>query len=331
MKLKVIQELSEKKFNDFSEKNLYLRRLYLEKQGYKLVGNHSAIKLCHWCKSSINSNGVCYKNTFYGINSWQCIQASVTLDICNLRCDWCWRDIDYNPKGVRFTDDPGSIVKGFIEKQQEILTGFYGSERADKIRLDESMKPRHVALSLTGDACMYPRLPELIDEIHRNKMTSFLVTNGTFTEMVRRLVNNQPTQMYITLPAPDEETFEKVCKPFGYGGWKRIMSSISLLKHFDRSVIRLTLSKGWNFKNPEKYAEILNENEFDFLELKSAMPIGSAMYRMSYEQMPTCDEIREFADKISKLTDLKIVDEQKESRVVLMSRGDRKGRIMNLV
>ncbi len=331
MKLRVIENLPVLKFADSSEENLYFRRLLLEKQGYKLVGNHSAIKICNWCKSSINNKLACYKNTFYGIKSWQCIQASVTLDICNLRCEWCWRDIDYNPKNIRFTDEPRDIVKGFIEKQQEILIGYYGSEYSNKIKLDEGMKPRHVALSLTGDACMYPRLPELIDEIHRNSMTSFLVTNGTFTDMVNRLIDHQPTQMYITLPAPDEKTFEEVCKPLGSSGWGRIMNSISLLKHFRRSVIRMTLAKGWNFKDPEKYAEIINNNEFDFLELKSAMPIGGAMYRMVPEQMITHQEIKEFANEIAKFTDFKIIDEQEESRVVLMAKEDREDRVMHFV
>jgi len=330
MRLKVIHELPERKFGSSSEETLYLRRLLLEKQGYKLVGNHSAIKLCHWCKSSLNDKTACYKNTFYGINSWQCIQASVTLDICNLRCQWCWRDIDYNPKGVRFTDSPEDIVKGFIDKQREILVGFYGSSKVDKLKLDEGMKPKHIALSLTGDACMYPRLPELINEIHRNDMTSFLVTNGTFPEMVRKLIDNQPTQMYITLPAPDKETFEEVCKPLGVNGWENIMESLKLLKHFKRSVIRLTLGKEWNFKDPEKYAEIINENEFNFLELKSAVPIGAAMYRMSQEQVPYHSEIRDFAKEIEKLTEFKIIDEQVESQVVLMCKEDNEDRLLTL-
>lgn len=331
MKLKVIQELAERKFGSSSEETLYYRRLLLEKQGYKLIGNHSAIKLCHWCKSSIKGKMPCYKNTFYGIKSWQCIQASVTLDICNLRCGWCWRDIDYNPKGVRFSDEPRDIVKGFIEKQREILIGYNGNKNIDKVKIDEGMRPRHVALSLTGDACMYPRLPELINEIHGNDMTSFLVTNGTFSEMVRKLISNQPTQMYITLPAPDEETFEEVCRPLGLNGWKRIMDSIGLLKYFKRSVIRLTLGKGWNFKDPGKYAEIINNNEFDFLELKSAVPIGGAMYRMDPEQVINHDELKLFGNEIAKLTDFKIIDEQRESLVVLMSKGDREDRIMNFV
>ena len=325
--LNSIKETSPDLLNN-PETTLLLRRKILAKQGYRIVGNHSAIKLCNYCKSSLKDKIPCYKNTFYGINSWQCIQATVTLDVCNLRCRWCWRDIDYNPKNVKFTDDPKEIVVGFIREQRNALIGYFGYDKVNKERLDESMRPKHVALSLTGDACMYPRLPELIDEIHRSNMTSFLVTNGTFTEMVRKLVDHQPTQVYITLPAPDEETFEEVCKPLSFNGWKRIMESIKLLKYFNRSVIRLTLGKEWNFKDPEKYAEIFNKNEFKFLELKSAMPIGGASYRMRYDQMPTHGEIKNFAEKIQELTDFRIVDEQKESRVVLMCKEENSERFL---
>jgi len=313
-----------------SEETLKLRRVTLAKQGYKVVGNHSAVKVCHWTKQAIRGKGACYKHRFYGINSWQCIQATVTLDICNLRCQHCWRDIDYNPKNVKFTDSPKDIVKGFIEEHRKALLGFYGSNKIDKEKLTESEKPKHVALSLTGDACMYPQLPELIEEIHKNNMTTFLVTNGTFTSMIKKLIDHQPTQLYITLPAPDEKTYDLVCNPLGPGGWQRILKSISLLKHFKRSVIRLTLAKEINFTNPEGYAKIFNDNEFDFLELKSALPIGGAMYRLSPEQMPQHDELKEFANEIEKLTKLKIIDDQENSTVILMSKEDKKDRFIEM-
>lgn len=309
---------------------LLLRRKILEKQGYQLVGGHSAIKLCHYCKNTLRGKIPCYKNTFYGIKSWQCIQATVTLDICNLKCQWCWRDIDYNPKHIKFTDSPKDIVKGLIEKQKQALTGFFGFKEVDKKRLKESTKPKHVALSLTGDACMYPKLPELIDEIHKNDMTSFLVTNGTFTPMLKKLIKHQPIQLYITLPAPDEETFEKLCKPSSKNQWKNILNSLKLLKHFKRSVIRFTLAKEMNFKDPKKYSDIINNVECDFIEIKSAMPIGGAMYRMTPEQVPTQEELKTFAKKIQKLTKFKIIDKQEESRVILMSKEDNNKRFLKI-
>ena len=169
------------------------RKKFLEKQGYRIVGNHSAIKTCHYCSTAMKGNDVCYKNTFYNIASWRCIQATVTLDLCNLRCRWCWRDINYGTtNGTMFTDKPQDIVEGLISEHKNVLMGFYGNKNIIKERLQETMEPKHIALSLTGDACLYSKLPELVDEIHRNNMTSFVVTNGTITPMVKKLINQLP-------------------------------------------------------------------------------------------------------------------------------------------
>ena len=41
----------------------------LKKEGYKLIGSHSAVKLCRWTKHQLRGRGGCYKHTFYGITS----------------------------------------------------------------------------------------------------------------------------------------------------------------------------------------------------------------------------------------------------------------------
>ena len=67
------------------------------------------------------------------------------------------------------------------------------------INLKEAFKPIHFAISLSGEPTMYPKLPELIDEIHKRGMTAYLVTNGSYPDMVEKLINHEPTQFYITL------------------------------------------------------------------------------------------------------------------------------------
>ena len=44
-------------------------RKSLTKQGYKIVGSHSGVKLCRWTKAMLRGRGGCYKHTFYGIES----------------------------------------------------------------------------------------------------------------------------------------------------------------------------------------------------------------------------------------------------------------------
>ncbi len=295
----------------------------LEKQGYRIVGNHSSIKICLWCKKSIRSEDTCYKHKFYGIKSWRCIQMSPAILNYLHSCQFCWRCLDYTlAKDVEKPDNPNTIIDGCISAQREILQGFLGNRKINKKRFYEAMNPKHFALSLAGDACMYPKLPQLIDEIHRREMTTFLVTNGTKPQMLKKLLKHKPTQLYITLPAPNKRIYKKVCKPTIKDGWERLMESLNLMQNFNRPTIRLTLAKKLNMCNVKDYARVIKDLDFKFLECKAAMPVGYARHRLLYEQMPTHKELRSFATKLSELLKLKIIDEKEESRVFLLSKED---------
>ena len=55
----------------------------LKKEGYKIIGTHSAVKLCRWTKHQLRGRGGCYKHTFYGITSYQCMEATPSLACAN--------------------------------------------------------------------------------------------------------------------------------------------------------------------------------------------------------------------------------------------------------
>jgi len=303
-----------------------LRKQELEKQGYRIVGKHSAIKICTWCKKSIRDEGVCYKKTFYGINSWRCVQMSPWF-ACTHRCIFCWRDVRENliPNTI---DSPKDIVDGCIKEQKKILQGFKGSETSNKERFKEAENPLHFAISLTGEPCLYPKLPELVNEIHSRGMTTFIVTNGTVPEMLQKLINNPPTQLYLTLPAPDKETYLKTCNPENASCWEKIQESLKLLKEFKRSCLRLTLVKGVNMIDPEGYGKLIKEASPTFVELKAYMWVGHSRDRLEQKNMPLHPEIVEFAKKVADSINWKIIDEKPESRVVLLMKEDFDGRIM---
>ena len=290
----------------------------LEKKGYRFVGRHSAIKICEWCRESVRGNNVCYKEKFYGISSHRCIQMSPAVFFCDHKCLFCWRSTPFLPKWSGVADEPTDIIDGCIEEQKKILQGFFGGE-CDKKKLREAMQPKHVAISLVGEPCLYPKLPQLIDEIKDRKMTAFLVSNGTQTAMIEQLLDSQPTNMYITLPAPDEKIYKKTCLP-DKNSWNNLLRSLSLLKKFDRSVIRLTLAKGLNFIDAEGYAEIIEKASPDFIEVKAFMSVGGAREKIPYEDMPRHGEIKDFAEQIEKNSSYKIKNEKADSRVVLMGR-----------
>ena len=91
------------------------KKLDLEKQGYRLTGSHSAIKVCEWTKKSLRDEAICYKEKFYDTKCHLCVQMTPALETCTHRCVWCWRDIDHTkPKWTTKADDPKQIVEECI-------------------------------------------------------------------------------------------------------------------------------------------------------------------------------------------------------------------------
>ena len=307
------------------------KRSELEKQGYRIVGNHSAIKICGWTKNSLRNRGVCYKNTFYGIQSWRCVQMTPALQHCNFRCWHCWRDIATASRiWTGPVDEPKDIVDGCIREHVKILMGFGGNKNVNRNRFSQIKLPLHFAISLTGEPTMYPRLPELIDEIKSRDMTTYLVSNGSFPQMIEKLIGHEPTQFYVTLAAPYKELFKKTTNPLTKNSWENFSKTLQIMKKLNtRRVLRLTLTKGYNMKEPERYGSFIKNLHFDFVECKGYMNVGYSKYRLSRENMPTHDEIKDFALKLAQAAGLKYIDEKPESSVVLLMKEDTPDRIMN--
>lgn len=297
----------------------------LEKAGFRFVGptGHSAVKTCEWLRKSLTSGNFCYKQKFYGIESHRCLQMTPAFQFCTHRCLFCWRDITITyPKWKGPVDEPVQILNEAIEAQRELIQGFGGNPAVDRKRFAEAENPKQVAISLAGEPTLYPRLSELVDEIKSRKMTSFLVSNGTNPNMIKKLVNHQPTQLYITLPAPNEEVYEKTCQPLIKNGWDAILKSLSMLKEFQcNTVVRLTLVRGLNMEKPERYAKMIRDFAPKFVEVKSFMSVGYSRKRLPYSAMPLHSEIRTFAKKLEeKLETYEIINEKTDSRVVLLQK-----------
>ena len=293
-------------------------RAMFEKQGYAVVGNHTAVKTCHWLRESLINDRVCYKQEFFGIKSHRCLQMSPAANVCNHRCLYCWRYQGADDVMEKW-DDPADIVEGTIEAQRRLVSGFKGDDRCDPHMWKEARNPNQVAISLTGEPTMYPYLGEMISEYHKRDFTTFLVTNGTLPEAIENL-DPLPTQLYVSIDAPNEEIYERMCLPKMKGGWKRIMKTLSLLPTLKtRTVARHTLVKGWNLDRVEEFASLDRIAEPDFIEPKGYVYVGYSRERLSLENMPSFEEISSFASEISKLTGYRIVGDMAPSRVVLLS------------
>ncbi len=219
-------------------------------------------------------------------------------------------------------DDPAELVKGFIEAQRILLSGFKGDPTADQRKVAEAMEPRHAAISLIGEPMLYPRMSELLDEFHARDFTTFIVTNGTLPQAIAKL-SVLPTQLYVTVAAPNEEVYMRTCRPLIKNGWQRLNETLELLPSLNtRKVVRLTLVKGLNMVDPEGYAKLIEKADPHFVEFKAFMSVGSARERLPYESMPRHEEIISFARKVADILGWRIIDEKADSRVALVAKKD---------
>lgn len=293
----------------------------LESSGYRFVGshNHAAAKICHWTKQSILDKGVCYKEKFYGIESHRCLQMAPAVPNCQQKCEFCWRDLSYTQTQWEGEyDDPKTIIDEAVKAQNNLLCGFFGNDKANKEKLEESKTPTNAAISLAGEPMLYPEIDELIAEFNRRNFTTFVVSNGQCVDKLKNL-ENEPYQLYLSLDAPTKKIYNDVCQPQISEGWDNLNQSLDTLASFNsRTCIRTTCVKGRNMTNPEKYAELIKKASPDFVEIKAYMCVGSSRHRLTPDNMSTFDEVKSFAQKIGENCGKKIVNESEVSRVVLL-------------
>lgn len=216
-------------------------------------------------------------------------------------------------------DDPEMIIEGCVREKIRMMSGYKGNPKADPIKLKEALTPKHVAISLTGEPTLYPYLSDLIEGFHRRGFTTFLVSNGTLPEALSRL-DEEPTQLYVSVCAFDKKTFLKTCRPQIPDAWERLNETLDLLPSFScRKVARITLAKGLNMDRPDKYARLIEKSSPDFVEPKAYMHVGFSRLRLGYENMPSHSDVQSFAVKLADSLGYNVLDECTASRVVLLS------------
>lgn len=297
----------------------------LEKQQYRMVGHHSAVKICGWTKNHLVGKGVCYKYSFYGIRSHQCLQMTTSM-YCASRCLFCWRGAKapvatewYGP-----VDKPSEIIDNAIDQQMALLQGFNGNEKAIPELVKEMKTVKHVALSLTGEPITYPLMNELLNEFHKRRISTFLVSNAQYPEELEKLDN--VTQLYLSIDAPNMDAFKKIDRPLYTDYEERILKSLDVLSTRKyRTAIRLTAIKDLNMDDIEGYCGLIKRGNPDFIEVKAYMHVGASKEVLDYSNMPLSDEVEDFATRLeSALDNYTIIDKHDASRVVLLARNDMK-------
>lgn len=295
----------------------------LERQGYRIVGEHSGVKLCHWTKSALARGVGCYKQTFYGIESHRCLQMTPTVDACNLACQFCWRTQEWGSDSLLEADDPAAIVDDSIEAQRLLLSGFKGNPNVSREKFLEAWHPTNVAISLTGEPTLYRRLGEMIDEFKERGMSTFLVTNGTTPAVLRRMASEGrlPTQLYVTVAAPNETIYERLMAAKSDRAFLKLKETLALLPSLDtRTVVRHTLVEGWNLGWEDEYAALDRLGAPMFIECKGYSFVGESRLRMRADNVPSHASVRTFAERLADRTGYGIAAEREDSRVVLLTR-----------
>mmetsp|Transcript_45512 Transcript_45512/g.67068 ORF Transcript_45512/g.67068 Transcript_45512/m.67068 type:complete len:690 (-) Transcript_45512:175-2244(-) len=306
----------------------------LKKEGYKLIGTHSAVKLCRWTKHQLRGRGGCYKHTFYGITSYQCMEATPSLACAN-KCVFCWRH-HKNPVGKEWrwkTDDPHFIVDEAIKTHISMIREARGIPGIIPERYEEALNPRHCALSLVGEPIMYPRIDEFLYDLHERKVSTFLVTNGQHPQAIADL--RPVTQLYVSVDAPTPKSLIEIDRPLFNDAWERLQTSLKCLKdRGQRTVARLTVVKGWNMNEVEGYAKLIALGHCSLVEVKGVTFCGkSDASNLNMSNSPWHHEVvnlvRNLRDELSKMRlngvdvpEYDLACEHKHSVSVLLARVD---------
>ncbi len=185
-----------------------------------------------------------------------------------------------------------------------------------------------MAISLSGEPTLYPYLDELIKRYHGERMTTFVVSNGSHPEVLEAV---RPTQLYVSLNSPDEEHFYAVCRP-RTRRFEHLFESLRVLAdHPSRTAIRITLANDVNAFGEPGYAKLIELAEPDYIEVKSYMHLGFSRKRLPRTAMMSYEGVMSFAHDIAERTGYAVAAGSPVSRVVVLSKSGSTAKIADAV
>lgn len=293
----------------------------LGRMGYRPVGNHSAVRVCHWTRTSLQGKGVCFKEKWYdGFQSHRCLQMTPAAVYCTQQCQFCWAPQPADVPGESWrsfpfpaapSDDPEDILSGCIRERRSVLETLEkeSASNFDAKKFEEALNPTHIGICLSGEPSLYPRVSEIIERAHNKGMTSHLVTNGTMPERLENM-DSLPSRLFVSLYAPDKSTYVKTCRPLISDAWSRVNRTLDLLPSLScDKTVELTLVKGLNMTSPAEYAKLIKLAHPDTIDIKAFQHSGGSLLRPVGGAEPEWRETKAFADEVSRETGYVVKDE----------------------
>lgn len=277
----------------------------LTKQGYRIIGSHSGVKICRWTKNELRGKGSCYKKSLFNIASSRCMELTPSL-ACSSKCVFCWRH-GTNPvsKNWRWdVDEPEYILENALQNHYSMIKQLRGVPGVIAERFADAFKVRHCALSLVGEPILYPYINRFVELLHQNDITSFLVCNAQHPEPLRNI--GKVTQLYVSIDAPTKQELKKVDRPLYKDFWERMLECLDILRevqYHQRTVFRLTLVKGFNMGDITSYADLVARGLPCFIEVKGATFSGSSDGNgnpLTMQNIPFYEECVNFVKEFTK-------------------------------
>ncbi|MEX2715676.1 MAG: radical SAM protein [Candidatus Sigynarchaeum springense] len=230
----------------------------------------------------------------------------------------------FNPR-IDTSLDPEALLAAYLTTRDEIRRAFASAH-----------EPSHAAISLAGEPTLYPFIGGLVREFKRRGFTTFIVSNGTMPGVLERM-DPLPTQLYITLPPPDEKMYARIHRPSIQGGYQAIMKTLQVLPSLTcRTCLRITHVKGINDSTSGDHVQglvkLVKMANPSFLEVKGFAVEARAMLLKkrlglggdgttigeSSGFAPTFEDVITFAQRLSEAGGFPILEVSKPSRDVLM-------------
>lgn len=277
----------------------------LTKQGYTIIGSHSGVKICRWTKSALRGRGSCYKYSFYGIQSHLCMEATPSLS-CSNKCVFCWRH-GTNPVGTTWrwiTDPPHVIYDGITAAHYKKIKMMKGVPGVRAERFTEAQRIRHCALSLVGEPIFYPHINQLLQKLHDNRISTFLVCNAQHPAQLASLI--PVTQLYVSIDASNKESLRKIDRPLHRDYWERFTTCLDILRarrYEQRTVFRLTLVKNFNMADEIRgYADLVQRALPGLVEVKGVTYCGTSAAGdagLTMQNVPFYEEVSLFVRELA--------------------------------
>ena len=208
-----------------------------------------------------------------------------------------------------------SIIEHSITTEKEIREGHA-----------EAYQPRHAAISLGGEPVLYPLISEYVAEFRRRHFTTFIVTNGTRPDLIKKM-DTLPTQLYVSMPVASPEDYERICRPVSLKQWDHFLETLDLLSTLScRTCIRLTAIQSLNMQQAEGYARLIERANPNFVDVKaftreaSSLLIGRRLKGNAPVSsfQPTFGELQAFTERLGKAGNFPILEQVKKSKDILL-------------